>query len=209
MTISFNPVAVNNFPGSFSTQSQGYIQGFALADPAVMPSKLSAGYLASTETLPMWGGLPVSVTVPNPAATPALPNIPQLARSTANAVTGAGSVGGFSVFDQASAMVQTPSSPVPLSGPLMAVNFFRLGSGARIVVAIDSALVTALAAGGVLENVQTQWDFTTGALTTYTSGTALPVLIERWDSLGNSKTVSYSSPNATWASGTYTAVIII
>jgi hypothetical protein len=208
MTISFNPVAVNNFPGSFSIQSQGYIQGFALDDPAVMPSKLSVGYLASTETLPMWGGLPLTVTVPNPASSPSTPNTPSLARATANALTGAGSVGGFSVFNQAAAAVQTPSSPVPLAGPLMSVNFFRLGSTARIVVPISAALVSALGGGGVLQNVQTQWDFTNNVLTTYTSGTALPVLIERWDNLGNSKVVSYTSPNATWGTG-YTAVIII
>ena len=208
MTISFNPLAVNNFPGSFGTQSQGYIAGFALDDPSVIISKLSAGFLASTETVPMWGGIPLTITVPNPGSSPGTPNLPQVARATANAITGAGSIGGFSVFNQASAMVQTPSSPVPTSAPYMTVSFFRLGSGARIVVPMDAALVTALAAGSVLQNVQTQWDFTTGALTTFTSGVALPVLIERWD-LSNSKIVSYSSPNATWLSGQAAAVIII
>ena len=208
MSINFNPAKVNNFPGSFSTQSQGYMQGFALDDPSVIISKLSAGVLLSSETAPMWGGVPVTVTVPNPASTP---NLPGIAKATANALTGAGSIGGFSVFNQASSMVQTPSSPVPLASPGMSVNFMRLGSGARIVVAIDAALVTALAAGGVLQNVQTQWDFTNQALTTFTSGTALPVVIERWDNIGNSVTVTYNSGTgfATWTPATFAAVIII
>jgi hypothetical protein len=208
MAITFDPMQVNNFPGSFSVRSEGYIQGYALDDPSVLISKLSVGVLASTETVPMWGGVPLTVSIPNQ---PSTPNLPGLARATANAITGAGSVGGFSVFNQAASMIQTPGSPVPLAGPGGSVNFFRLGSGARITVKISAALVTALAAGGVLQNVQTQWDFTNSQLTTFASGTALPIDIERWDALGNSETVSYNSSTGavTWSPGTFTAVIII
>lgn len=208
MTISFDPMQVNNFGGTFTIQSGGYIQGYALDSPAVLPDKLSVGILASTETVPMWGGIPLTIFIPNQ---PSTPNLPSLARATANALAGGGSIGGFSVFNQASSMIQTPGSPVPLAGPGGSVNFFRLGSGARITVKISGALVTALAAGGVLQNVQTQWDFTNSQLTTFSSGTALPIDIERWDALGNSETVSYNSGTgaATWASATFTAVIII
>jgi len=207
MTISFNPAAVGNFPGSFQAQSQGYIQGYALDSPSVIIDKLRAGLLASTETLPMWGGLPVSVTIPGSTA----PQLPVLARSTANAITGAGSVRGFSVFNQAANMVQTPSSRVPTSSPGMTVNYFELGSGARIVVQADPALIATLAAGASLDNLQLQWDFVNARLTAFTSGTALPVLVERYDAVGNSKTVSYNSGTGftSWAAGTYAAVIII
>ena len=155
--ISFNPIQTTVAAGSFNITADGYIQGTALNDPAIR-NALAGGYLASTETLPMWGGVGISETIPNSNAGPAL------IRATSLTQTSAGGLTGFTVFDQASAMITTPQSPVPLAGSLMSVNFYRLGSGARIAVDCDPTLV----------NLQTQiiskqvsWDFTAQRLVPY------------------------------------------
>jgi len=50
----------------------------------------------------------------------------------ATALTGSKALTGFSAFDQDYAMINTPQSPVPTSASFGQVNFYRLGSNARI-----------------------------------------------------------------------------
>lgn len=150
---SINPVLTTNAQGTFQRDSQGYIQGTALPDPAIRNS-LAGGVLASDETLPMWGGVGISESIPSlpSSANGALGG--NIRRATL--LTGSKALTGFSVFDQDHSMVNSPQSPVPLAASLMGVNFYRLGSGARIVVAIDPALVTL--EGGLITQ-QVSWDF--------------------------------------------------
>ena len=63
--ISLNPLQVTSAPGTFGVQSEGYIQGVAMDDPAVRYA-LAGGVLATAETIPMWGGVGIFENVPYP-----------------------------------------------------------------------------------------------------------------------------------------------
>ena len=163
--ISFNPVQTTVASGSFNTSSSGYIQGTAQNDPSAR-NYLAGGVLASTETLPMWGGVGITESIPytNNTAYPQN-NLGGLIGRAQNLTSGAAyQLTGFSVFDQAQAMTTTPQSPVPLSGTSMLVNFYRLGSGARIAVNMDPALASL---SGSVITTPVSWDFTNQLLVPY------------------------------------------
>jgi hypothetical protein len=146
-----------NKVGSFSVQSDGYIQGFAQDDPA-RRFALSQGVLSSAEIFPMWGGVAISETIPAATANDSLGGLITRATSAAN-------ITGFAVFDQNFAAVSTPFSPVPLVASGGSVNFYRLGSGARIAVAIQPDVAAALQGG--LINQAVTWDLNTQRIQTY------------------------------------------
>ena len=166
MTAQFgvNPFVNTNATGSFNIETSGYIQGTALDQPAVRFA-LSGGYLAPTETLPMWGGVGIAEAVPNPTFALGGSNTPRgalggaITRASNLTANAAGQLTGFSVFDQAHAMVNSPQSPVPLAASYGSVNFYRLGSLARIAVAIDPALAS-LAGASIITLNGVSWDFT-------------------------------------------------
>jgi len=180
-TITINPNNTTVASGSFNVSSEGFIQGTMLDDPAIR-NQLAGGYLATTETLPMWGGVGVNLGIPGAAGTP-LPNLgPSVARATTISATGAaGALQGFSVFNQDHAMINSPQSPVPLAASGMLVNFFRLGSGARIIVACDPALASLESSP---ETQQVSWDFGAQQLSPFQAA---------W----NAATIT----NATWSAG--------
>ena len=173
-TISFNPSITTVASGTFNAQSTGLIQGTAYADPAARYA-LSGGVLASTETLPLWGGVGVSLAVPTPGSL-TVPNetlgqiVSRAINLTANTT---GTLLGFSTFDQSHNWITTPQSPVPLAGSGNSVNFYRLGSGIRIAVAIDPALVSL---EGGLETAQVSWDFGAQRLAKYQAAYAANVI---------------------------------
>ena len=180
-TLSFNPFVATNAVGSFNIDTGGGFQGTFMDDPAIR-NALAGGILATTETIPMWGGVGISELVPTPGSA-TLPNSTLggiISRATTQTAASAGQLTGFSVFNQAHSMVNSPQSPVPLAGSGNLVNFFRLGSGARIWVAMDPSLVT-------LENsiitTQVSWDFNNQVLQPYDASTA-----------------TYSITSLTWAS---------
>jgi len=163
--ISFNPVLTTVASGSLNVSSGGFIQGTALNDPAVR-NALAGGVLASTETLPMWGGVGITENVPY-TSNNSYPqnNLGSLIGRATNLTAGAtGQLTGFSVFDQNQAATTTPQSPVPLSGTSMAVNYYRLGSGARIAVAMDPILASL---SGSVITTPVAWDFTNQLLVPY------------------------------------------
>jgi hypothetical protein len=162
----------------FNIESDGFIVGTAMPDPAARFA-LSGGWLASTETLPMFGGIAISENIPIERSTaPATPSRPDISlgeiigRATVM-VAGAGTITGFSVFDQNYAAVNTPTSPVPTVGSGGLVNFYRYGSGARVALAIDPTLVTL--EGGVITQ-QVSWDFANQKIIAFAT-TALPLKI--------------------------------
>jgi len=178
-SVSINPFATTNKPGTFSIQSDGYIQGQTMSDPSVR-NELAGGILASTETLPMWGGVAIFENI-NASSV--------LGGNVGRAVNNAG-ITGFSVSDQAFAWVNTPQSPVPLCLSGVTVPFYRLGSGARIPLAIDPSLISL--SGGLITQ-QVSWDFNNQRIVAYDASTA---------------TISVTSLTATYANGVATIAVV-
>lgn len=160
-SVSLQLMQTSNGLGSFSVQSDGYIQGVALDDPSVR-NALSGGYLDPLETLPMWGGIAISEYLPATSVGSALGSL--IKRATSNA-----GISGFSVFNQAHGWVNTPQSNVPTAGANQTIPFYRLGSGARIAVACDPSLVSL---NGGLTTQQVTWDIAAQRLTPYDAATA-------------------------------------
>lgn len=198
--ISFNPITTSNGYGGFFVSSDGYVQGVAMDDPAVR-NALAGGVLASTETSPMWGGIAISEYL---GATPSdRPLGPDIKRAANNA-----GITGFSVFNQAHGMINSPQSQAPSAGAGMSVNFFRLGSGARIALAIDPTLVSL---NGGLITQQVSWDFTNQKIIAYSGGIgALAVKILAIN-IGNSKTITYDGTNnlVNWVETGSCALVLI
>lgn len=196
--IAFNPAATTNAAGLFITQAQGLVQGVFMDDPAIR-YEMAGGTLDSAETLPMWGGVAIEELIATGGFSP-LGN--DIKRAAAQAT-----LSGFSVFNQNGAAISSPQSPVPVTLLGGQVNFFRLGSGARIVVACDPALIDL--DGGII-TPQVSWDYTNQKLVAYDSVAALPVKVL---SVQNSQvmTVAYNSGTgaATWARASNAAAIIV
>lgn len=188
-TIPFNPYATTTAAGSFNTSSNGVWQGMPLDDPTVR-NYLAGGVLASTETLPMWGGVAISEAISGAAGGPAstLGNI--ITRATTLTPTSANGLTGFSVFSQNYAAVNSPQSPVPLVGSGGMVNFYRLGSGARIPVAMSPSLVDL--EGNIISS-QVSWDFNDSVLQPYDASTA---------------TYALTSITSSYSNGVYTFVVV-
>jgi len=198
--ISFNPLTTTNGLGSFSVQSDGYVQGVALDDPAIR-NALAGGYLAAAETLPMWGGVAIMENIPPSTSDGALGGAIQRADTNAH-------ITGFSVFNQAHNWVTSPQSQVPSAGAGMTVPFYRLGSGARIAVAIDPALVSL---DGGLITQQVSWDLTNQKIIAYSGGIGALACKILQINIGNSKTVTYDGVNnlVNWNNSGSCAIILI
>jgi len=195
--ISLNPMATTNAGGLFTTNTAGYTQGDAQDDPAIRFA-LAGGVLSTAATTPIWGGIPIEELVPTAqvgAQGQVQPGTDVIGSSILQAVSLATSTG-ICVFNQAFAGITTPQSTVPLYSPGMSVNFYRFGSGARIPLRLDPALVSL---EGEIINTQLTWDFTANWLTTFDGTNAFPVKVLRVSTTGN-KSVSYSSDtgNANW-----------
>ena len=202
-SVNFNPIQTTNFPGTFFVQTDGFVQGVMEDDP-VARFALRSGVVSTAATVPMWGGVAIAESL----AGGTTGFVDQLNSVLAPASSGNG-ITGFTVFNQATAMVITNSSNVPLSGSSMAVNFFRFGSGARVAVNTTSAVASALAGGTIAPTLY--WDPVAYQVTTVsTSNVALPTTVKLTHvNVGNSKVVNYASGTgyATWADGGSTLVI--
>lgn len=154
--LSLNPMATTNAAGSFGVQSDGFIQGVALDDPANR-FNLASGTVAATETKPLWGGLPVAEL---------LPGVNSSHRgSTIRRAVSLAELEGFTVFNQAHNGLTTPQSPVPLYASGMSVSFYRLGSNMRVPLKA-SAQVVALGTTGASVKTPLAWDFVNNQVTT-------------------------------------------
>lgn len=154
---TINPFLTTNAAGSFSVQSTGFIQGNAMADPAIRFS-LAGGNYASDQTLPMYGGVAIAEYI----------NDSSVLGGNIRYATLIANLTGFSVFDQSFSWVTTPQSPVPLASPGQTINFYRLGSGARIPLAIDPSLISL--SGGLITQ-QVSWDFNNQRISPYVAAT--------------------------------------
>lgn len=199
--VQFQPYNQTNAPGTYTTQAVGLVQGQAYPDPAIR-FKLAGGVLSANETIVMWGGVGIYTNVPG-ANGGAVQLGPVVGRATA--LTGTTALTGFSVTDQAYGMIITPSSPVPTIGSGGQVNYYRLGSGARIAVAADPSLITLQ---GLLTTTAVSWDFvnqklipsvsTTASSGTYNSTTGLVTLtLAATQTLSPGDTVTVSGATGT------------
>ena len=222
-TIPYNPYGqIGGNSGLFNVSANGVRQGTAYADPSTR-YRLRAGILAQTETLPMWGGVGVYANVPGggpPAATPNPAMGTVVGRATGP--TGTLRLVGFSVFDEAYGMVTTPQSPVPLAASGMQVNYYPLGSLARIALPCDPSIVSLR--GTTVDAPTLGWDYTNQLLIpvlgaqsissgTYNSTTGLVSLTmatAQAFNAGDSIVVSGLGGTGAYASlaGTYTATLV-
>lgn len=154
--LSLNPMATTNAAGSFGVQSDGFIQGVALDDPANR-FNLASGTVAATETKPLWGGLPVAELLPGVKSSPR--------GSTIRRAASLAELEGFTVFNQAHNGLTTPQSPVPLYASGMSVSFYRFGSNMRVPLKA-SAQVVALGTAGASVKTALAWDFVNDRVTT-------------------------------------------
>ena len=180
--VNFNPFQTTNGAGSFNVSSDGYTQGVAHDDPASR-NYLSAGPLATTEILPMWGGVAINELLSSATSNVHLGN--NVSRATA-----AANITGFSVFNQGHNGINWPGNNVPVMGSGMTVPFYRIGSNSRIAVACDPSLAS-IDGGNIAQPVS--WDFNNQRLQPYDASTA---------------TVSLTSITSSYASGVYTFVVV-
>lgn len=157
--VSINPMQTTNAAGLFGIKSQGWYQGVALDDPATRYA-LAGGYVASSETLPMWGGLAITELVPGLVARPV--------GSIVKRATALGNLTGFTVFNQANNGIVTSQSTVPTMSSDMSVSFYRLGSRARIPLPVSAAVI-ALQADGLAVNHPLVWNFTAGEIDVFST----------------------------------------
>lgn len=166
--ISWNPIQTSNAAGTFVVKSDGLVQGTFYDDPAER-QKLRGGIVAQTETIGMWGGVGIYELVPTPSTlTSPQPDIslgPIIGRATTLTQTSAGGLTGFTMYNQAINMIIAPGmNNAPTSGTGMTVHYVRLGSGVRIAVAADPALI---GLEGGLVSAQVGWDFNNQRLAPY------------------------------------------
>jgi len=195
MQITINPQLTSNAAGTFGVEWDGFIQGVAMPDP-VARYALAGGRLLAAAALPMWGGVGISEAVPSPQGSP--PTTPDVmlggAVDRATNVTGGSTalnLTGFSVFDQNYSMINSPQSPVQLGPQGGQVNFYRLGSGARVVVAISPELAASIV-GDVITS-QVSWDFVSQMLIPYQAAYAANVITAAsWASTGGGQ-ITYTT----------------
>ena len=96
-------------------------------------------------------------------------------------------------------MIQSPQSRVPLAGSGMQINYYPLGSGARLCLAADPSLASL---GGSTSQSSIAWDFVNNLLVPYTgavtisSGTyasTLSVSSGTYDPIGGNVTLTLSA----------------
>jgi hypothetical protein len=182
-TIPYNPNPTTVAGGAFTLDSNGYVQGDQLPDPAII-YKRASGVLSTSETIPAWGGIGIYTYIGGGTGNPngALGTIVGRATTLTSGV--AGSLAAFAVWSYG--MITSPQSPVPLAASGMQVQYFRLGSGARIVVKADPNLINLR---GDPTTQPVSWDFANQMLVPYLSTTI-------------ASSATYTS-QATVSSGTY------
>lgn len=197
--ITINPNLTKNAAGSFGVTWDGLMQGCAWPDPNIR-NQLAGGILATTETLPMWGGVGVYLNVPSPQGSPATTPDPILGptvgRATNVTAATAKTLLGFSVFDQNYSAINTPQSPVPLVASGGQVNFYRLGSGARVAVKCSPELFAALE--GLIETTLVSWDYVEQMLVPYEAAyPANALLAQSWASTNGGQVTFQTTTNHT------------
>lgn len=196
-SIPFNPNATTVASGLFLVSAEGSYPGIYVDDPGTR-WQLAGGVLASSETVPMWGGVGICESIPTGGFS-------QLGSQITRAADAA-HLTGFSVFNQNGAALSSPQSTVPLTLTGGQVNFFRFGSGARIWLPIDPALVS-LDGGLVTQAVE--WDYTNQKIIAHGAGTAIPIKQILSVQTAGALNVSYSAGAASFTSASAANALVI
>lgn len=201
-TISLNPVQTTNALGSFGVDWTGGMQGTALADPASR-YYLSGGVLAASESLPMWGGVGLYEDIPASGYNAADPSVvlgAVVGRATQIAA-GAGQLAGFSVFDQNYSAINSPQSPVPLSGSYQSIHYYRFGTNARVWLACDPAIVSLY---GDPTSQPVSWDFNAQQIIPYVAAyEAIDISSATYTSSSGQLALVFGSSPGSFAAGDY------
>lgn len=210
--ITINPQQMTNAPNTFTINTYGGFQGMFVDDPAIRNELISA-LVAPSQSTPIAAGYGITEFLPTAGQeADSIGSVVTIATSQANLT-------GFTVWNQAHAMINSPQSPVPLAspgngstGPGGAVSIFRLGSGARLWVQCASTVATAFA--GVAVNTVAYWDYTNQLLLSSPGGTAIAVKVLKVDTAGRSQVIQSASAISstglgTWNYAGYSAMIQI
>ena len=182
-----NPYKQTQANGFFSSDTVGAIQGLIRPDPDRM-FRVSQGYVDTNETKPMYGGVAVSEHVGlingmgnTPASGASLNNGnlgTALKRATSNT-----DLAGFAVFDAGAHMVIDAEHSAPAAYPSNSIAYVRLGSGIRIPLKADPALISSQL--GQLTTGAVAWDFTAQRLVAASGGNGLNIrLLEIYETGG-------------------------
>jgi hypothetical protein len=187
MSVSFNPNLTTNISSGFVLDTDGYVQGFALDDPAMRFQWEGAQVGGSTV---LWGGLAVSLT---------LQGVDKNKQgSTIVPATSLTTINAWTIFNQSMNGIITPSSNVPQYAVGASLNIVRPGSLARLCVGVENLIILdALATSA--PNVSLYWDPTNLCITNSSAGTygPLPVQLEALSAKG--KTIYSSGGNTNWS----------
>lgn len=186
MSITINPNNTTTISNAFLLDTEGYVQGFVLDDPAMRYQWEGAQVGGSTV---LWGGLAVTL------------NLQGVDNSMQGSVivpaTSLSTINGWTIFNQSMNGIITPSSNVPQYAVGSSLNIVRPGSLARLCVAVENAtILNALASAA--PNVDLYWDATNLCITNSSAGTygPLPVQLEALSAKG--KTIYATGGNANW-----------
>jgi hypothetical protein len=200
-TVTFAPYGTTVSSISYTLQTDGFVQGVFIDSPALRYT-LEGGVVASTQTAPIWGGLPLTLTVPALGSGGSSSGLGPVA-TTASA---AGNIDAWCLNNQAAAGVITPSSNAPLFSSGGSLNFSRVGSGLLVVLPVNPAAVNTLV--GAATNYPIYWNFAQNYVDI--TGTT-PLGLQIYAVNTNSKTISYSSSTgfANWQTGGSVVVVRI
>lgn len=192
--IQFNPALMTNAQNTFLLQTQGYIQGLTQDDP-VSRMLLRAGLVGAGVTQPVWGGLAIAANVGG--LNPSGQSVPTIIPATTTQLNG------FTVFDQAINVTQTPGNTVPVAVAGQNMPFYFFGSNASIPLPVASGVFAALETAST--SIPLYWDTVALNITTTVNANtiALPANVDVLDVNATSKMVSYNSSTGavTWVSG--------
>lgn len=190
-TISIAPYVTTNSETSFLLQTDGFVAGTFLDNPANRYA-LEGGLVASTQSTPLWGGLPITLTIAADGPGGASSGLGSLI----TAATAEANIDGWCVFNQASAGVITPSSNAPLYPSNTSANFIRNGCGLWLVLPVNSTAISTIVGGGANQTIY--WDYTNNRVdVTGTGALGMQVILVNT----NSKVPSYSSSSLNWTTG--------
>lgn len=194
MSVSFNPSLTTNISNGFVLDTEGYVQGFALDDPAMRFQWEGAQVGGDTV---LWGGLAVTLALQG------VDNAEQ--GSSIVPATALDNIDGWTIFNQAMNGIITPTTNVPQYPVGYSLNIVRPGSLARICVAVENTTVlNALATAA--PNVDLYWDPTNLCITNSSSGTYGPLPVQLMALSAKAKIVT-SPSNLNWNNAGPAAII--
>lgn len=207
-SITFNPYTTSSPQNTFLNPSFGYVQGLVY-DDTVARMQLAQGILATTESIVMWGGRPITEYINTTSAGSSDGLGPTVASAISQATTTA-----WAVFQNAASMVLIPGGAYPpVAATGNSVMFYRYGSLARIMVACDPSLITTVIGAGTdsITSLALYWDVTNYRITLTTTGGnwALPTTTKLLSTNStNSKIITYAASQASWATGSAAVIQI-